>query len=263
MHIKKITIMKFFSIISFLSILFIAGCSKNEIIYGDYNLISPNDAMVKINYNSSYFKNPGVFIKLNGERLTNLVTTRTVFPGGGYNVNGDVRANYLTVPAGNTTVSVVIPKKGTGIDSVELYTTNFNVEAAKGYTVHITDTAANTKSLVTEDDLTNPPLKTSKYRFVNLMPNVAAVDLYYKDTLIVSNIGYLKASDYITKPTTPLQAWNVRETGKPLTDPVLATYSNAGTIVEQRSYTVFAIGYKGIASTDNTRKPYVSFLFVR
>lgn len=258
--------MKIFSTISILPLLMllcIFGCGKNEINYGDFAVLSPNQALLKVNYNIAYAANPGVQIKVNGERVSTLIQTRYPYPGGGYNTLGDSRADYLAVNPGPLVVSIAIPKKGTNIDSVELFKTTMGTEAGKNYTLHVTDTAANIKSLVTNDDLVLPDSGFVKYRFVHLMPNVGALDLYNGTTLVKSNIPYLGASDYFILPTggPTGAAWSVRLTGTLPTSTAIATYSSSSVILNRRSYTVFATGYTG--RTDAVRKPYLGFFLTR
>lgn len=248
-------------VISILCILCITGCDKNEINYGDYTKISSDQALLKINYNIAYRANPGVQIKINGERVSGLITSRYPYPGGGYNTVGDSRPDYLAVNTGNVTVSISIPQKGTNIDSVELFKANMVTEAGKSYTLHVTDTAMNTKSLVTNDDFALPDSGYTKYRFVNLMPNVQSLDLYYGDSLLCANIAYLKASEYIIKQVKPSAAWSVRASGLPSNSPVIATYTSGSVIGNRKSYTVFATGYRGL--TDAVRKPYLAFFLIR
>ncbi|TDQ09748.1 DUF4397 domain-containing protein [Pedobacter metabolipauper] len=258
--------MKIFSAISILSLLIIlsfSGCDKNEINYGVFTKVAGDQSLIKVNYNIALTANPGVHIKINGERVSTLIQTRYPYPGGGYGTLGDSRADYLTVNPGNLTVSIVIPKKGTGIDSVELFKTSVAAEAGKNYTLHVTDTAANTKSLLTTDDFTLPDTATAKYRFVHLMPNVGALDLYNGPTLVQANISYLNASDYfiLANKAPTVNVWSVRLAGSAPTSTAVATYTSASTILNKRSYTVFATGYSG--RTDAVRKPYLGFFLIR
>jgi hypothetical protein len=236
----------------------IASCEKKAEKIADFTMSTSSETQLKINYNSSYTANPGIQLKLNDVRVSGLITTRTPFPGGGYNTNGDSRPDYLEVKPGVTKLTVSIPKKNTATDSVLLYSTTFNLEANKNFTAHITDTGASTKILVLNDDITMPEAGTARYKFVHLMPNVAALDLYHGTTLVASNIPYL-GNVVFTRPTTAaLPDWTIREAGTPSTGVALSTYSSTNTVLNQRGYTVFAIGYKG--PTDAVKKPYVSFL---
>jgi len=253
------------SIIKILSAILLGGilfssCDKNEINYGEFEKVSDNQVMLKVNYNIAYTANPGVQIKINGERVSTVIQTRYPYPGGGYGTLGDSRPDYLVTNPGNSEVSISIPKKGTNIDSVVLYKTSVAIEAGKAYTLHLTDTAANTSSFLALDDFTLPDSGFVKYKFVNLMPNVPAVDLYYGATLVSSNIAYLKESAYFTQPvpTGTVLGWSVRAAGGTTN---LATYSSVSTVLNRRIYTVFATGYNG--RTDAVRKPYLGFFLTR
>jgi hypothetical protein len=241
-----------------IAILF-AGCKKNEINYGETEAIT-GKALLKINYVSGYAANPSVQLSINNTRVSNLITSRTPFPGGGFNTGGGSTPDYLAVNPGNLEISVAIPKRLTNTDSVLLHKSSIKVEENKNYTVHITDTAANTKAVLTVDDLTIPEEGKARYKFVHLMPNVPALDLYFGTTKVASNIAYLGVSDYfeVAVPTSAT-AWNIREAGTSATSTALATYSSASTYTNRRVYTTFALGYKGITSTTDARRPFVSF----
>jgi hypothetical protein len=240
----------------------IAGCEKNVISYGDSTIVDASKALLKLNYSSLYAANPSVQISFNGARVTPLLAGRTPYPGGGYNTNGDSRPDYLAVTPGEISIKISIPQRGTNVDSVVLYTTSVTVEAGKNYTAHITDTAAKTQTVLLTDEFARPDSNYAKFKFVNLMPNVPAVDLYYGTTLVAPNIAYKAASNYFTLqvPASTL-SWAVRPAGAAATTTALAVYSSASTTTNQRVYTVFAIGYAG--ATDAVRRPYVSFLLNR
>lgn len=252
------------SIIKYIAIIVIASiaisCSKNEINYGEFEILRDDQAMLKVNYNIAYGADPNVQININGKRVSTLIKTRYPYPGGGYGTLGDSRPDYLVIQPGASEVSISIPKRGTSIDSVVLYKTGISTEAGKSYTLHLTDTAANTKSLLAVDNFVLPDSGFVKYKFVNLMPNVPSVDLYYGTTLVVANIGYLKESEFFIRPVlagTAL-AWTIRASGGTT---ALATYTSVSTFLNRRIYTVFATGYSG--RTDAVRKPYVGFFLTR
>jgi hypothetical protein len=237
----------------------IVACKKNEANI-PYTLVS-GQGLLKINFESGYTTNPPYQIKINDQRVSYNLTARTPFPGGGLNTGGGSTPDYLSVAPGTATVSFSIPKFGTNTDSVALYSTTVALEADKYYTLHVTDTGAKTQSvLVTEDVANRPDSGYSKYRFVNLMPNVAAVDLYFGSTIVAANIPYKGVSPFFTLAFTNANAWAVRPAGAAATSTALATYST-GSVPNQRIFTVFAIGYSG--STDAIRKPYVSLFYNR
>ena len=236
------------------------GCNKNEIKYGDFDDVTASQAQLKLNYVSAYASNPTVYLAIDGARVSNPLTARTPFPGGGFNTGGGSTADYLALVPGKHTLSVVIPKKGTeaGTDSIALYNAEINIEAGKSQTAHITDTSSNTQLVMTTDDRTMPDTSTIRYQFVHLMPNVPAIDLYYGTTIVATNVLYKNTSVFtMPVPGTSL-AWAIRPAGALPTSTALATYTSTSTIVARRVITVFALGYSG--ATDAARKPYVSFL---
>ena len=255
------------------------ACKKQEakvLPYSTYN-VTTSQGQLKIVYASAYLANPTVLLKINGQTVSSLITGRTPFPGGGYNTTGSNYALYLSVPQGTDTITVVRPKVGFDTDSIVLYKTTFNIPDSSAYTLHITDTLVNatvnnTRSLLVKNDRSALDTGMARFRFVNLIPNVAttggAVDLYLNGILQVSNIAYGQASNTfvvktgvnapgVTDPNNiPVPTWTVRPAGAVATSTALATYASANTLLSQRVYTVFSMGYSG--ATGN-RLPYVSF----
>jgi hypothetical protein len=153
-----------------------------------------------------------------------------------------------------------------------LYTTIITLPDSGPYTLHIADTLASTgnktASLLVKNDISNVDTSSVRYRFVNLMPNVPALDLYVNSVKIDSNIAYKQAGKtfiLFTGARTPgvidpnsIQApiWTIRPAGALVSTPALATYQSASTLLSKRVYTVFAMGYSG---STGTRLPYVSF----
>lgn len=263
-------IYKYLIIIS-CALLFFASCDKTVLDYGEVQKLTPETPLIKINYASAYKDDRFVIVKFNGKRVTSRIQNRTPFPGGGYNTRGDVRADYLTIDPGTVKLTVALPfKKDNGLDSLELYSTTLQIEPGKRYVIHIADTAKFTKSVLTEENFLMPDSGFAKYRFINLMPNVPAVDLYYgqsatvhtADSLIAANIGYLKTSDYITLNRASARTWKIRPAGAARTTAtILASYTSTSSLLNQRTYTVYAHGYSGM--TTATEKPYVSFFHIR
>jgi hypothetical protein len=239
------------------AVLFVAGCEKSRDYKAGFDMINPTDALLKVIYGSAYATNPGVQLSIDDVRVSGLITFRTPFPGGGFNTPGSNFPDYLSVKPGTRKLSIAIPKKGTNVDSVLLYTTQLNLEADKNYTVTIMDTLANTKSVLSTDTIKVSAFNGIKYHFVNMMPNVPKLDLYYGTTLVATNVAYNTQGVVFTMPLPLLMAWSIRETGTSPTSTALATYSSGSTIANGRILTAFAVGYKGSAAT-NTR-PYISF----
>jgi hypothetical protein len=256
MKLSKITLAALFA-----GTVFLLACKKNLITsYVDATSITSEDAQLKINFNSLYAANPLVYFRVNGAKVSGSMNARSPFPGGGFNTGGDARADYLVLKPGSQKVDVILPKKVASPveDSLILFTTTITLEAGKYYTLHTTDTAANTTSVLTTEDTNRPDSAFSKLRFINLMPNVPAVDLYYGTTLVASNIPYKGASPYFTVAATSALAWATRPAGALATSTALATYTSATTTANRRISTAFAIGYN--LATDAVRKPYISFL---
>ncbi len=236
-----------------------AGCTKDHSYKATYVATESNKALLKVNYLSAYATNPGVIISINKVRMSGVITSPTPFPGGGYNVNGSNFPDYLSLDSGNVQVAFTVPNRGTGIDSIRLFSTELKLQAGKNYTAHVTDTFVRTKVVLVEDDLTPAQPGTARFKFLNLMPNVAAVDLYFGADLVMTNIPYLGVSPYFTIATpTAALPWTIRETGSNPSAAALATFSSSNTTLSRRVYTAFARGYKG--ATDAVRRPAISFL---
>ncbi len=239
-----------------------AGCEKNVEYNATRDLVDSQTALLKINYGSLYPANYPVQLSINGVRMSGLITGRTPFPGGGFNTSGANFPDYLALEAGSKTLTIAIPKKGTNVDSVVLFNSTFSIQAGKNYTAHVTDTFTKTKLYLDQDNLEAPATGFSRYKFVNIMPNVPAVDLYFGTEKVASNITYLSSSPYFTiaNPSV-ITPWSIREAGTSPTSTALAVYSSANTYITRRVYTVFALGYKG--STATTTRPYVSFFLTQ
>ncbi len=251
------------------------ACKKDNGItnqaYDQYGgLAVTTKAELKVNVAYAYTVNSvNALIKINGSPVSNLVAGRTPFPGGGYNTNGSNFAIYLTVPQGNNTVSVVIPKVGTSTDSIVLYSTPVALPDAGPYTLHITDTLVNgttnnTKSVLVKNFISNIDTGRVRFRFVNLIPNLAAVDLYLNGLLLKSNINYLSATDTFSVRTgvnapgfvvgvVPVIA--IRPAGAASTTTAIASYTSTSILQSTLALTIFSMGYN--AGT-GVRIPYVS-----
>lgn len=262
----------------------IIGCAKNVLNYGDIQKLDDTQALLKINYASQYANNRSVFFRINGQRVSYLVTGRTPFPGGGYNTGGANSADFMQIASGTTKFSVILPRKvDNGTDSLELFSTNIQLVGGKSYVLHVTDTSATTQTLLVEQKFNLPDTTLSRFNFVNLMPNVPAIDLYYgstavtvadqsADSLLVGNIGYLQASADFTirynglNPTTGLttnKIFKIRPAGAAKTAAtLLATYTSASVPVNQRIFTAFASGYSGKSAT-STQRAFISFTLIR
>jgi len=173
-------------------------------------------------------------------------------------------------------VKVCLPNQtDDGRDSVVLYATDVDVQAGGRYTLHVADTGAFTKIISTVEEFAMPDSAYASYRFINLMPNVDALDLYYgffsnsatgqiasQDSLIASNVRFGEISPTIVLHRTASRTFKIRPAGAPVTnESVLAFYGNANTTLNQRQYTAYAMGYAG--ETAATLRPYISFMLIR
>lgn len=235
------------------------GCEKktDPIWNSTYSELTTGQAMLKINFVSQYASNPSFQIKVNDVRVSSNITARTPFPGGGFNTGGGSGPDYLSLNPGSSKISFSVPNKGANTDSISLFSTNVTLEAGKFYTLHVTDTGANTKTLLITDnrDRANPARPV--YTFVNLMPNVPSADLYFGTTKVASGIAYMAVSDTFSVDGSTTLNWAVRDAGG-TTD--IAKYSSASTLNAGRQYTGFSSGYKG---STGTRAPFVSFFYVK
>ena len=141
-----------------LALLFVfASCKKNTGVtnqpYDTYGTPA-NKGQLKVNLAFAYaIDYANLRIKLNGVYVSNLLQSRTPFPGGGYNTRGSNFALYMSVPLGTNAVSIVMPKFDTNVDSVVLFSTNVNITDNTPQTLHVTDTAASMKSVLLKNNI--------------------------------------------------------------------------------------------------------------
>lgn len=260
--------LKYFIPVAALFLLY--ACKKSDGItnqaYTAYD-VSATQGQLKINLAMAYTVDyANILIKLNGNVVSNLLQTRTPFPGGGYNTRGSNFALYLSVPQGNNAISLVLPKAGTNTDSIVLYNGTVNVPDNQPYTLHIADTATSTKTVLVKNVINDMDTGWCRFKFVNLIPNVAAVDLYLNNVKIKSNLGYLVASDTFSirtgvnqpgfVPGSTTTTFAVRPAGAAATTTALATYPSNSTLQSQQALTIFTMGYSGATGT---RLPYIAF----
>ena len=254
----------FLLLCSFATLVFYA-CTKN-VLPVPYTYVSGQQASLKINYASAYRANPAVQLKVNDERVSTVISYPFPYPGGGLNTNGNSTPDYFAVNAGSNKITIAIPKAGTNIDSVVLYTTTVSVEAGKYFTAHIADTTANTQTVLVPEDVASPDSGFSKYRFVNLLPDQTAVDLYFGTTKLASAIPYKGASPYFTIISTTAAQWAIRPAGALATTTALTTYptgTTVNTVPNQRVFTVFARGYSSISASTDPRRVQISLFYNR
>jgi hypothetical protein len=238
-----------------------AACEKNELKTPAVQPVT-DKAQVKVIFFSAYKANPLYQININDARVSNALggtSNPSPFPGGGLNTGGGSSADYLALTPGSNKVSIAIPKIGTNTDSVPLASTTVSLESGKKYSLYFTDTAANATSLLVEDSLKIPDSGFARYKFINLMPNQPALDLYIGTTKVASNIGYKQVSPSFVLPTNLTGfTWAIKKAGDAAN---VGTYAGAASsVANQRVFSVIARGYSGIPTTD-FRKPTVSLTY--
>jgi hypothetical protein len=240
----------------------IYSCKKNTISVAPFD-VANDQALFKLNYACPYRSIGAVQIKIDGARVSNNITYNTPFPGGGLNTGGSNNADYMSLSPGEHTVSLSVPKAGTSQDSIPVYTTTVNVQGKTYYTLHVTDTSANTFSLLLTDLDNKPDSGISKFSFVNLIPG-SAIDLYYGTKKVASDVGFKNATDTFSLAAGANAQFFIRLAGSAPNSTALATYPITGTagyqIPNQRVYTAYARGYLGLTSTD-PRRAQLSLLF--
>jgi hypothetical protein len=244
--------------------IFIAGCEKNKLHTSDFRPITESESRVKVVFMSTYRANPRYQINLNGQRVSPLLSATgtsplpTPFPGGGISTGGSNAPDYLAIPAQQNTISIAIPKVGTSIDSVQLATSSFTYETGKKYSLYFTDTAANTATFLVEDSLQKPDSGFARYKFVHLMPDQPALDLYVGTLKVASNIPYKGVSPAFQVPTNhPSTTWAVRVAGGGTN---IFTQAIAGSIPNQRVLTVMVRGYSTISTSSDIRRRAINLI---
>ena len=243
-----------------------AACTKNELEITGGTVLNSSNAQAKIFFVSAYRANPTYQININDIRVSNLLggaTNPTPFPGGGLNTGGSSTGDYIGVNAGTLKVSFVIPKFNTNTDSVSLASNSVAFEAGKKYSLYVTDTASATSYVMVEDSLVRTDSGFAKYKFVNLVPDGGAVDLYVGTVMVASNIAYKAVSQSFTLPISNTSAtWSIRATGTTTTIGGSGYAGTvAGTIANQRVYTVIARGYRSITTTTDPRYAKISLIY--
>jgi len=264
-------------IVGLMGLATIHSCKEEEIKdFGSVEYMDGNKSIVKINMASVYPDDRYMYVKFNDVRYTPKIRAREPYPGGGYNTRGPSSSEFLMLEGGDVDVKVCLPKKvDDGSDSLVLYQTKVNIKGGSRYTFHVADTGANTKVIPTEETFAMPDSAYASYRFINLIPNMPAVDIYYGfystaasgqrpdlDSLVFKNVKYGEISETVLLNRSVTRTWKVRPAGAEVTNAtVVAFYANAGSTLNQRQYTAFALGWAGQTST--IMKPYISFMLVR
>lgn len=256
-------------------LLLFSSCEKNVLNTTEVNQLTNQDAQVKVVFTAAYRSNPNYYLYINGVRSSNLIVVSstgsstsspflTPFPGGGLNTGGGSTADYLRIASGQSMVTVTVPKKGTTEDSLQLATVSQTYEAGKKYSLYFTDTSTNLASVLVVDSLNAPDSGYTKFKFVNLMPDVSpGLDLYIGTVKVASAIPYKGVSPSFIIPTNNSSTvWAIRPAGAASTTTALATYTSASSLANQRVLTVLARGYNSISTTTgDIRKKSIALVF--
>jgi hypothetical protein len=254
---------------SFFATLILAGCEKNKLAQ-KIEVDPTGNAWLKVGYFMPFSAstNKSVHVTVDGQRIGSVITYAIANPGGGYNMGGSVNPDYYAIAPGTRAVNVAIPKAGSNLDSIVVFSGSINVAADQRQTVMLTDTGTIAKATVISDIITDPAAGNSRAKFFNGIPNAGAIDLYVTpsagvSTLLTSGIAYKGASGYFEFPGgVGTLTFAIVKTGMPnITANQLSTYaftaSQAG-----RVYTILSRGYDGLGTAD-ARRSQVSLIVNR
>jgi hypothetical protein len=238
----------------------LVSCKKNT-----YKVVertsNEGSAQVKLGYLSAYSVAPNTILYINDLPVSNTLVAPFGFPGGGLNINGSTNGDYLFVTPGTVKIQGFRPIPATGNIMTKLFEFSQAFSANTNYTFYITDTSASTAGFSIEDTKTKPDSGFARFKFVNAMPNVAAIDLYKGTnnttaTLYQSNIAYKAASASFDLPVPVIDSFFIRPAGAASTTVPMAR--RPFTLTNQRIYTMLARGYNG--STSATLVPQLSVI---
>lgn len=166
----------------------------------------------------------------------------------------------MAVPAGDDTISLSIPKVGSGADSILLHKAVYNLKGDTYQTVHFTDTTTNTLGIITIDAANKPDSGYAQFRFINLIPNSPGVDLYFGNTRVAANVQFKSVTDTFRLAAGTSLTWALRAPDGTVFLKGSSRYTSASSVANQRVFTVYARGYMGVDSPD-VRSPKISFAY--
>jgi hypothetical protein len=247
------------------------GCTKNELQLSD-NINPAGGSYFKLNWMSPAITTQGVRLKINNEILsgplglgaafTSTTQYAMPFPGGGLNTGGNNKNDYLSVPAGSFTVSLVITKAGTNIDSiVVLAPVNMTIDPDAFASLVVTDSFPAATSYTLDDNVQYADSGYFKLKLTNAIPNAGPIDFLVTntrvtDSLIATGIDYKKATAFLNLPFVA-GAVTVKYR-KPGTTAILNAVYSTSSMTNKRVFTGVARGYVGATGT---RAPNISFIF--
>jgi Domain of unknown function (DUF4397) len=243
----------------------ISACKKNKIRLLDIQEIASDKAFVKIGYFTPWIRNNSVQVKVNGQRVSNLLTYSVAYPGGGFNMGGLSNADYLALDSGKLDIKISIPQRNTETDSIDLFNGSITLPGGNRYTVFFTDSTPNITATVVPDPLSDPPVTFARMKFFNGIPNVGSLDLYVRTSqgiVQVKDIAYRSTSAIFDVSAASTDTFDIVRAGLP--------YTTANTLARYlftspqngRVYTVLARGFN-IVSTTDIRRPQVSLIVNR
>jgi hypothetical protein len=257
--------------LSFAAVLF-ASCKKDVTSPIPISYDTDATAKLKVIYASAYLIRDSVQIRVNDQRVSNTFLSLsstflpTPYPGGGLNTGGSSFPYYLSVQPGNTKLYVSVPKKASTVDSILRYSGNISLDAGKYYSAYITDTLLTGRTVLVEENMSDVAYGFSRFRFVNLVPNLAAIDLYFEGDLVAPNVAYGAYSPEFTLAYKAAGQWRIRPAGAAATSTPFATYPGTVTapstfsVPNKRAMAVFAKGYNGQTAA---RTPTISLLYTK
>ncbi len=211
-------------------------------------------AGLKIGYFSPYTTQPNTILYVNGQPVSNVLTSPISFPGGGFNMGGSSNGDYLRVDPGTATIGGIRNITGTGNAISQLFNFSTSVEADKFYTYFVTDTFPAVKGFTIEDNLSTPDSGFVSFKFVNCMPNLPAVDLYKGTsntvaTLFASNVAFQTATT-ASSIAIPTDSFFVRPAGAAVSTVPMVRRAFAANMTNKRVYTMLLRGYNGQTSVN-------------
>ncbi len=246
---------------AFIIVTAINSCKKNSFTITERTQ-PEGKALVKIGMFNAYTATPAVRISINGVIVSNEVLHPIAYPGGGLNMNGSSNSDYLQVNPGSVKFEFHIMNTGTHLAASKLFETSQSLEAAKRFTLYITDTSQNTSAILVNDDTQAPDSGFVRVKFINLIPNVPALDLYKGPnaataTIVMSNVAYKGVSEYMNIPN-GTDSFFLRPASSPVTTiPVARRSFN---LSNQRIYTLLSRGYNGILPVTANRAANISVI---
>ena len=242
-------------------IVFALACRK-DIVDTTVSSTVSGKAMLKVVFAMSYTVEPKVQLKVNDERVSSILDSPTPFPGGGLNTGGGSYDHYMALPGGTTKLSFSVPNAFANTDSVVVYNGSVNIAADKKYTVYVTDTSTTAKQLLIEENTTKPADLTTRYKFINIVPNSGPLDLWFDSVIVATAVPYLGTSAEFVIPRDSSVKIFIRPAGSAVSVPPIYTYPVAAatlyTVPKNKVMTIFANGY--IGGTAN-RAPVISLLY--